>query len=45
MICFHGDVQGGLTNNLNLGLVQKPRFQGRFEKLRPGFELIIFYYV
>ena len=30
----------GITYNLNLGLVLKPTFQGRFEKLRLGFELL-----
>ena len=38
-------IEGGTTNNLNLGLVYKPSFQGRFEKLRLGFELLMFYYV
>ena len=36
---------GGITNNLNLGLIYKPSFQGKFEKLRLGFELLMFYYV
>ena len=35
----------GITNNLNLGLAYKPRFWGSFEKLRLGFELLMFYYV
>ena len=38
-------ILGGITNNLNLGLVNKPSFQGRFEKLRLGFELLMLYYV
>ena len=39
-------LEGGITNNLNLGLVYvKTSFWGCFEKLRLGFELLMFYYV
>ena len=33
--------KGGITNNLNLGLVQKLSFWGRIEKLRLGFDLLM----
>ena len=40
-----GELKGGITNNLNLGLVYKPSFWGNFKILRLGFELLMFYYV
>ena len=34
------EIKGGITNNLKLGLEQ-----GSFEKLRLGFEVLMFYQV
>ena len=42
---LNGVTIGGITNNLNLGFSIKTQFQGRFEKLRLDFDLLMFYYV